>query len=370
MPYWQSVKKIKVVTYGAALVLLSLINGCSSDGQNSTPTPELINTREISTEQSFTSTGTASLPTPPSKEPEPLTNLVSLDSLGAGEYLILRGNDPLNNQGALYIVSSQGLYMGQLDTGHDFADAAISPTHEWLAYVDGFNERSSLHVKLIRTGMEFAIGSGCKNPSWSPNGDYLAAVCGEIVVFSFSDGAWKRSKSMPLPSDFPELPANVVKSIQWISPSWSADGKSISYYVIFPALPPEDSVLGPYISSTSCFFEETTCQTYELDTGEIQPWPMLQRLQTSDRLAIYSYSENQSNLYLFDVENAQTVQTIPLTDYYLIDSFTFSPSEEFLAFKPSTDSAFIMNLSKQTISKITAPISIEGLQVLFWIRIA
>jgi hypothetical protein len=369
MSYWPSGKKIKVARYGAALVLVALINGCSSDGQNSTPTPELINTREISTEQNFNSISTASLPTPPSTESESLTNLVSLDSLGVGEYLILRGNDLLNNQGALYIFSFQGLYMGQLDAGHDFADAAISPTHEWLAYVDGFNERSSLHVKMIRTGQNFALGNDCKEPSWSPNSDYLAATCREIVAFSFTDGVWKPSRKIPLPDDFTELPANLVKSIQVISPSWSADGKSITYYVMFPALPPEDSVLGPYISSTSCLFEETPCQTYELDIGEIHPWPILQRLQTSDKLAIYSYSKNQSNLYLFDVESAQMVETISLADYYLIDSFAFSPSEEFLAFKPSTDSAFIMDLNQKTTSKITASIPNEGLEVLFWITV-
>jgi len=310
------------------------------------------------------------MPIPATKTETP-ANLVSLNTLSSGEYLVIRGFDSRGKKYALHLITSEGTYIGKLDEGHDFAYAAISPNHEWLAYVDGINENSTLHVKTISTNEDYRLMRGCEYPSWSPDGKYLTAACKEISAFSYSDGEWKQVGNIPLPDEFSTLPESAKEAVQLVSPSWSSDGKSIAYLAIFFALQPRNSVLGPYISPASCLFDKATCDTYELDLGEIHPWPTLQWLQSSNRIALYSLNDNnnRSELYLFDVSTKELTETISLANDRLVDSFVFSPSDEFLAFKPSADSAYIMNTVNGILSKIIAPVQNDRLQTLFWIEI-
>ena len=143
---------MKITFHSVIFLMLFLINSCNSTRHNSTPAVSATKTLGTNLEPNLRSTNATSTPTILAKKTETPTAMVSFNSLSVGEYLVLRGNDSHSKKNALYIVTSEGLYVGKLAEGHDFAYAAISPNQEWLAYVNGFNENSVLHVEMISTG--------------------------------------------------------------------------------------------------------------------------------------------------------------------------------------------------------------------------
>ncbi|HLO18304.1 MAG TPA: hypothetical protein VK206_25960 [Anaerolineales bacterium] len=309
-----------------------------------------------------------SIPALPTKETEVHTDLVSINSLKVGEYLVIRGIDSHNGEDGLSVITSEGLYVGKLAEGRNFAYATVSPNHEWLAYIGSDYGVGTLRVERIDGRQSLTLADGCTDPSWSPDSQYLTAACGNILAFAFQEGEWKQIGMIPLPSEFVDLPDDAKENVQLASPTWSGDGKSIAYTAIFLAMPPASSVLGPYISPVSCLFDETTCNTYKLDIGKIHPWPVLQWLPLSNRIAIYSFPDN-SGLYSFDAATKKLAETILLSDKDLIDSWVFSPSEKFLAVKPSTDSAFILNIGTKEIFELSRFQS-EGTHIWSWIEIS
>jgi hypothetical protein len=178
----------------------------------------------------------------PSASRRPATatpEVISFDTLPTGEYLVhcaLDGSDE-----SLFVIGADGVPRGILL--RDACWAAISPSGRYLAITDPVENREGaiiIHDLMSVSRRPVALSEGCQAPSWSPDEEWIAAVC-ESVANIHALSVWGRQ-------DVVLVDCMDTWNAICGAPEWSPDGRFIAYERYSPPYPPQ----GVYLLDVGC----------------------------------------------------------------------------------------------------------------------
>ena len=196
-------------------------------------------------------------------------------------------------------------------------------------------------------------------PAWSPDSMELAISCADnrIAVVSF-DGENLIVESSLMIDD---------KDVAIHNPSWSPDGKHLSFYISRPFDAQDSSAHGPYLIDMDCYKNSSECKIVPIALGV----EGLSRWTPDGFIAV----ANDATIFLFDPTSLKVEKSfaIPLKDTRIM-SFAWSPDNQWIAFSapgydggPGINAIYIMSLLDN--SQPTLIDGQDGGEVLFWLSI-
>jgi WD40 repeat protein len=303
------------------IILIFIVLFCQSCGMStpmSNTTADMPEATRIMNTQSYTPY--ISLPShTPRKEtlinrPSSTNTMIKFNSIPSGDYLIYIDR---NRSKRIYeMISINGKEMGEINQRVN-GTIALSRNNTNLAYAS----QSGVGIYNLLDDSIYVVSniSDCYyGLSWGPSDELLAIGCGyKIKIIDAKGGELIGAISNPT---HPEGYNN------YIGAEWSPNGKWIAYYN--KAVDMDYYHIGLYVSESACMMNENSC-----------PWKS--KLITEDydysiawtpnsQLAVLDTREKVIRVY--DVEKNAISQTITFPDRgYSIDSFTWSPEEDWIA---------------------------------------
>ncbi|MCG2785186.1 MAG: hypothetical protein L6461_08790 [Anaerolineae bacterium] len=241
----------------------------------------------------------------------------------------------------------------------------VAPSQEKLAF-SKFVGVSKYELTLVDFETDQVRGysiPGCVPssdvPAWAPDSTEMAISCANnrIAVVSFDSGNLIVKSSLMIDD----------KDVAIHNPSWSPDGKYLSFYISRPFDARDSSAHGPYLIDMDCYKNSRDCKIKPVALGMegISRW-------TPDGFISVA---SDATIFLFDPTSLKVKKSfvIPLKDTRIM-SFAWAPDNQWIAFsapgydgEPGTNAVYIMSLLGNS-----QPILVDGQdggQVLFWLFI-
>jgi len=311
-------------------LVIFLSTSCSVHGTSKLPTDtqSVISTTVRSTET--IEFGGISTPIPTIEEIQlvvtptttPTPPIISI--LSTGQYLLFSANDGLDNDGygvySIFVASIEGDILGRVIEGYQ--NGVISPESEILLV----KENQSIDMINLLTGEVSSIPDmeDCAPFSWSPDEDSILLACrnddyiSNVYLYSFDDISKIRL-------------SNCTGSPSYCSyPSWSPDGKWISFVQgegRSGVAPPTDGI---YVVDTECLLDPPTCPPKAFQV-------------TRNRYEEYSWAPDGSSIALSYSGGQIGILEIPSGNLKIIrmendlsrniSKFSWSPDGNWLAFE-------------------------------------
>jgi Tol biopolymer transport system component len=339
--------------------ILLMVSSCIFVNQSPTPSPLGISTATIGNIPPPSPTVSPIFKSPSPTEIAISTPLevMTFPALSPGQYLVY------SFDGALNAISLDGKTHQKLANQNGIP---VSPDGSHILYQEAIYD--------LRNGtnqdVSFLQGIGCGVWSGSPDGKYLTLECqdGELYAISLND----KSKIL--------LSKHITPYDHFQSPTWSPDGKWISYIRITP-----DSAKNFGFGDIQLLLVDTTCIVDRLKCEEMTREPISSDFFASPSpyswspdsryIAIPSFSSNNSSILIYDIET-DSINAIH-TDAITINSTAWSPDGKWLAIvQPNeeignADDVYIISVNGWEKRKL---VSSEGdkrvySDVLFWISV-
>lgn len=216
-------RKIKLSLVVALMMTTSLLTGCSGSGQANQFMPT--GTTFIENTPQPTHTIQPPTPIPPTATPSPAPGIEVAEltkSTNEGLFILAMNDGDYDH---LYAYHPVNFPLTRLTNGdYDYADPAVSPNGEIIAYCANPDGRWEIFTLNLLTGLQVQVshagGYACA-PTWSSDGLWLAYETpsnGKLVILLQST------------LDIAQLPLNLTDNTSnSFDPAWSPGGREIAF---------------------------------------------------------------------------------------------------------------------------------------------